>query len=381
MNFQKISFFSFLICQIFLIENITAQKLKSIAHKHKNNKRPKNIILMIGDGMGTAQIYAGLTAKKDNLNLKRCTHIGFSQTNSADNYVTDSAAGATALSIGQKTYNGAIGVDKNKVPQKTILETAESKGLATGLVTTCSITHATPASFIAHQPSRTLDEDIAKDFLKTDVDVLIGGGRHFFEDRVDNINLFSIMKKNNYQIVDKMSDLDKINKGKVVYLRTDRDTIINKKTMNTFPKISEGRGEYLSNAALKAIEILNNNDIKNKGFFLMIEGSQIDWGGHANNSDYIVKEMVDFDNCIGKVLDFAEKDGETLVIITADHETGGYALVGGNLEKGEIVGKFSTDHHTGVMVPVFAFGAGAEHFAGIYHNIEIYKKMMQLFKF
>ena len=113
----------------------------------------------------------------------------------------------------------------------------------------------------------------------------------------------------------------------------------------------------------------------------MIEGSQIDWGGHANNSDYIIKEMVDFDNCIGKVLDFAEKDGETLVIITADHETGGYALVGGNLEKGEVVGKFSTDYHTGVMVPVFAFGAGAEHFAGIYHNIEIYKKMMYLFRF
>ncbi len=377
MNFQKISFLSFLICQIFLIENITAQKLKSIAHKHKNNKRPKNIILMIGDGMGTAQIYAGLTAKKDNLNLKRCTHIGFSQTNSSDSYITDSAAGATALSIGQKTYNGAIGVDKNKVPQKTILETVESKGLATGLVATCSITHATPASFIAHQPSRALDEDIAKDFLKTDVDVLIGGGRQFFEQRKDSLNLLIIMKKNNYQIVNSMNDLKKISKGKVAYLITDKDSL----KISKFPKMSEGRGEYLSDAALKAIEILNNNDVKNKGFFLMVEGSQIDWGGHANDSDYIVKEMVDFDNCIGKVLDFAEKDGETLVIITADHETGGYALVGGNLEKGEVVGKFSTDYHTGVMVPVFAFGAGAEHFAGIYHNIEIYKKMMSLFRF
>ncbi len=378
MNFQKISFFSFLICQIFLVENIFAQKLQSISHKHKNNKCPKNIILMIGDGMGTAQIYSGLTAKKDNLNLKRCTHIGFSQTNSSDNYVTDSAAGATAFSIGQKTYNGAIGVDKNKVPQKTILETAESKGLTTGLVATCSITHATPASFIAHQPSRALDEDIAKDFLKTDVDVLIGGGRQFFEKRRDSLNLLAIMKKNNYQIASLVEDLKNISSGKVVCLRLDPDSA----KMNKFPKMSEGRGEYLSTASLKAIEILKNNDKKNKkGFFLMIEGSQIDWGGHANNSDYIIKEMVDFDNCIGKVLDFAEKDGETLVIITADHETGGYALVGGNLEKGEVVGKFSTDYHTGVMVPVFAFGAGAEHFAGIYHNTEIYKKMMYLFRF
>lgn len=292
MNFQKISFFSFLICQIFLVENISAQKLQSISHKHKNNKRPKNIILMIGDGMGTAQIYAGLTAKKDNLNLKRCTHIGFSQTNSSDNYVTDSAAGATALSIGQKTYNGAIGVDKNKVPQKTILETAESKGLATGLVATCSITHATPASFIAHQPSRALDEDIAKDFLKTDVDVLVGGGKHFFEKRKDSVNLLLAMQKNNYQIVNSLNDLKKISKGKVAYLIEDRDSL----KISKFPKMSEGRGEYLSVASLKTIEILNNNDIKNKGFFLMIEGSQIDWGGHANNSDYIIKEMVDFDN-------------------------------------------------------------------------------------
>ncbi len=378
MNLKKISLLSFLVCQIFLVENLAAQKLKSISSKHKNNKRPKNIILMIGDGMGTAQIYAGLTAKKDNLNLKRCTHIGFSQTNSSDNYVTDSAAGATAFSIGQKTYNGAIGVDKDKKPQTTILETAEKKGLATGLVATCSITHATPASFIAHQPSRALDEDIAKDFLKTDVDVLIGGGKHFFNKRKDSLNLLDVMKKNNYQIMNSFEDLQKVANGKVAYLIEDKDN----PKMSKFPKMSEGRGEYLSISALKAIEILKNNDKKNKkGFFLMVEGSQIDWGGHANDSDYIIKEMVDFDNCIGKVLDFAEKDGETLVIITADHETGGYALVGGDLQKGEVVGKFSTDYHTGVMVPVFAFGAGAEHFAGIYHNVEIYKKMMFLFGF
>ena len=233
MNFKKTPLLFFLICQIFLVENIFAQKLQSISHKHKNNKHPKNIILMIGDGMGTAQIYAGLTAKKDNLNLKRCTHIGFSQTNSSDSYITDSAAGATAFSIGQKTYNGAIGVDKNKVPQKTILETAESKGLATGLVATCSITHATPASFIAHQPSRALDEDIAKDFLKTDVDVLIGGGRHFFENRTDKVDLMAQLKKNNYQIANTLKDLKKISSGKVVCLLTDKDTIINNKKMNT----------------------------------------------------------------------------------------------------------------------------------------------------
>jgi alkaline phosphatase len=113
----------------------------------------------------------------------------------------------------------------------------------------------------------------------------------------------------------------------------------------------------------------------------MIEGSQIDWGGHANDTQYIVDEMVDFDNAIGKVLDFAEKDGNTLVIITADHETGGFSLVNGNMQAGTVEGKFTTGGHTGVMVPVFAYGPGAVLFSGIYENTAIFNKMLQAFNF
>ncbi len=333
-----------------------------------NTKKAKNIILLIGDGMGTAQIYAGLTANKGHLNLERCRHIGFSKTNSSDKFITDSAAGATAFSIGQKTYNGAIGVDSTGKSQETILETAEKNGLATGMVATCSITHATPASFIAHQPSRALDEDIAADFLKTDIDVFIGGGLKYFAQRTDGRNLVTELKAKNYQIADSTGNLSKYTTGKLAAFMANIHQ----------PKLSQGRGNMLVEGTKTALQILSKNE---KGFFLMVEGSQIDWGGHANESDYIVQEMIDFDNAIGTALDFAQKDGETLIIVTADHETGGYALTGGDLKTGKVEGKFVWGNHTGVMVPVFAFGPGAEEFMGMYHNTAIYGKMMDAFNF
>ncbi|PHS47450.1 MAG: alkaline phosphatase [Marinobacter sp.] len=320
---------------------------------------------MIGDGMGLTQITAGWIAKKDALNLERCEFIGLMKTNSSDNLITDSAAGATAFSTGKKTYNGAIGVDPDTISQPTILEIAEKNGIATGLVATASITHATPASFIAHQPSRALDEAIATDFLKTDIDVFIGGGKKFFETRTDGENLLDKLKENGYKIADGSEEIASVKTGKLAGFIADEQPA----------KFSEGRGAILTTASLKAIELLNQHD---KGFFLMIEGSQIDWGGHANDSKWIIDEMIDFDNAVGKVLDFAEKNGNTLVIITADHETGGYAINKAT-EDGTIEGAFTTDYHTATMVPVFAYGPGAEAFAGVYHNTAIFDKMLKAF--
>lgn len=334
----------------------------------KSKSKPKNIILMVGDGMGVAQIYAGLTGNKGKLNLERCTAIGFHKNQSADNYVTDSAAGATALASGQKTYNGAIGVDAAGKPIPTILEIAEQKGLATGLVTTCSITHATPACFISHQPSRALNEAIALDFLKTDIDLFIGGGRNYFSKRSDGINLNDSLKARGYQIANSIGEVQQITKGKVAAFLADEQQA----------RFSEGRGDELVKSTEAAIRLLKGNK---KGLFMMIEGSQIDWGGHDNNTQYIVEEMIDFDNAIGKVLDFAAADGNTLVIITADHETGGFSLVGGDMKTGKVEGKFTTGSHTGVMIPVFAFGPGSEKFSGIYENTDIYKKMYEAFGF
>lgn len=351
-----------LACSSFIFAGGTADKQKS------KSKPPKNIILMIGDGMGTAQVYAALTAKKGQLNMARCPYSGFVKTNSADAYITDSGAGATAFATGQKTNNGyiSIGTDGKILP--TILETAEKHGLATGLVATCAITHATPAAFIAHTPSRDKYEDIAMDFLKTDIDVFIGGGRNNFNHRADSLNLLDSLTKHGYKVAANLNDVDIKNTPKLAALLAP----------GHLSKVSEGRGEMLAKASAMALTILKRNKT---GFFMMIEGSQIDWGGHDKNKDYVVNETVDFDNAVGTVLDFAARNGETLVIITADHETGGFGLTGGDLSTGAVEGSFIYGDHTAVMVPLFAFGPGAEKFSGIQENTDVYKKMVELFGF
>jgi len=332
----------------------------------KPQKRAKNVILMIGDGMGLTQITAGMYSNNNRLNLERFSFIGLHKSYSSDDLVTDSAAGATAFSAGVKTYNGAIGVDPEKNPVGTILEEAEEKGLATGLVATSTIVHATPASFIAHVPDRNMYEEIAADFLKTEIDLFIGGGAKYFNRREkDERDLFEELGANGYIVSSYMDQ--SLNKTKVdftknfAYFTADGDPL----------PVSQGR-DYLPFASQFAADYLDRQE--EQGFFLMIEGSQIDWGGHANDSDYIITEMIDFDSAIGKILDFAQKDGETLVIVTADHETGGYAINPGST-MGAIEPGFTSDYHTAALIPVFAYGPGAELFAGIYENIAIYGKM------
>lgn len=351
---------------ILLVQILSSVVFSSVVMAQK--KRPKNIILMIGDGMGAAQVYAGYTANHGQLNLARCTSVGFHTNQASDAYVTDSGAGATALAIGAKTYNGAIGVDATRTALPTILEIAEKNSLATGMVVSCSITHATPASFIAHQPSRSMVEEIAADFLKTDIDVFIGGGKKDFASRKDGRNLLDSLKVRGYQVLDTLPEIVKVKSGKLAGFIANGEP----------KKVSEGRGDQLLQSTQTALQLLTQN--KN-GFFMMVEGSQIDWGGHANDTKYVTDEMIDFDKAIGAVLDFAEKDGNTLVIITADHETGGMALVGGDITSGKVEAKFNTGGHTGIMIPVFAFGPGAPGFAGIYPNNTIFDKMMKAFRF
>ncbi len=333
----------------------------------KAGKPVRNVILMIGDGMGTSEIYAGLTLNHGHLNLERMKNIGFSKTHSTS-YVTDSGAGGTALATGHKTYNGAIGVDAAGNPVKTILEWAEEKGRATGLVVTCAVTHATPATFISHQASRNDYEIIAADFLKTDIDVFIGGGLNHFQKRKDGVDLTTKLRDKGYAIAHNLDEIKALKHGPVAGLL---DTLHE-------PRWLDGRGDRLTESVHEAIRLLS---MDKDGFFLMVEGSQIDWGGHANDINYIATEMVDFDKAIGEVLDFAEKNGETLVIVTADHETGGLSLNGGNLETGEIQAGFTLKDHTGVMVPVFSFGPYSEKFTGIQENTAIFYKMLDAFGF
>ena len=333
-------------------------------NQKNNRKKPENVILIIGDGMGVAQVFAGLTANNGHLFLENFPVAGFSKTQSADNYITDSAAGGTALSSGVKTYNGAIGVNSDSIPVKTILEEAEENGLSTGLVSTSSITHATPASFIAHQKSRSMYEEIAADFLKTDIDVFIGGGNKHFTQRKDGRDLTEDLITNGYKVFNSLSELDGVSSGKVAALTAPEHN----------GRVDE-RGDYLPVATRKAIELLKNDK---DGFFLMVEGSQIDWGGHQNSTTYVVEEMLDLDKAIGEALKFAAKDGKTLIVVTADHETGGFVVLGGDMKEGSVRGEFTTGDHSPLMVPVFAFGPGSEIFGGIYENTAIFEKIKTL---
>jgi alkaline phosphatase len=329
-------------------------------------KKPKNIIFMIGDGMGIAQVFGGMTANGGKLFLENFKYVGFSRTQSADNYVTDSAAGGTALSSGYKTYNGAIGVDMNKKSQPNIREYAEEQGIATGVVSTSAITHATPASFMAHQPQRKMYEEIAGDFLNTNVDVFIGGGYDHFTKRKDGRNLAKELKDKGYKVLRDMKEIAKVKDGKLAGL-----------TAPTHNPRYEERGDMLPVATQTALNILDNDK---DGFFLMVEGSQIDWGGHQNDTHFVVNEMLDFDRAIGVALEFAAKNKETLIVVTADHETGGMAVLGGKYKSGMVKGGYATGHHSGVPVPVFAFGPGAEEFMGFMENIDIPKKLKAMMK-
>jgi alkaline phosphatase len=331
-------------------------------------KRPRNIIFLIGDGMGLTQVSAGMFMNGNKLNLERCPITGLIKTHASNHLITDSAAGATAFSCGCKTYNGAIAMTKDKKPCKTILETAEERGMATGLVATSQIAHATPAAFIAHVTDRSKMEDAASWFLKTEIDLFIGGGMKHFTRRADGRDLYQELVRKNVFVADYRNiALEDMNPSAVrpfAYFSAE-----------DLPKRwNEGR-TYLPTAARIAPPFLKERS--ENGFFLMIEGSQIDWGGHAKNADYTIEEMLDFDRAIGEVLDWAAKDGETLVVITADHETGGMAIMQGS-EMGKLEIKFNSDYHTATMVPVFAFGPGAEKFQGIYDNTQIYHKMNAL---
>ena len=333
-------------------------------------KTAKNIIFLIGDGMGLTQTTAGMYANGNKTELEKFEYIGLHKSHASDNLITDSAAAATAFACGIKTYNGAIGVDDNKQSITTILEEAEAKGMATGLVSTSTIVHATPASYIAHNESRQNYEEIAADFLETDIDLFIGGGKKFFERREDERNLTTELRQKGYIVTDFIdSDLLNLNiditKNFACYTSEEQPL-----------PVAQGR-DYLPDVTRQSIEYLDKKS-GDEGFFLMVEGSQIDWGGHANKADYIISEFIDFDKALKEAVDFAEKDGNTLVVVTADHETGGFAIQTTSTMD-SLVTAFTSDYHTASMIPVYALGPHAKDFKGIYENTEIYFKMRKAF--
>jgi alkaline phosphatase len=338
------------------------------AEPHKI-KKPRNIIFLIGDGMGLSQVTAGMFSNDNHLELERCTIVGIHKPYSANDLITDSASGATAFSIGKKTINAYLGLDSTGASHTTIMEDVSKIGMNTGLIVTSTIVHATPAAFYAHQKSRDDYEDIARDMVNSDFNLLIGGGKKYFDRRTkDTLNLITQLKSRDFFVSDYFeNNLNEMTFPKVkkfCFFTADGDPL----------PVSMGRN-YLPVATQKGIQFLKNNS--DKGFFLMVEGSQIDWGGHNNDANYIISEMLDFDKAIKQALDFSEADQNTLVVITADHETGGFAINSGK-KFGDLNTGFTTKKHTADLIPVYAFGPGAEMFSGIYENTEIYNKMKKL---
>lgn len=345
------------------------------------NETPKNIIILIGDGMGISQMSSAYYFQEDEKkepNFSRFPIVGLSRTSSAKEKITDSAAGATAISCGEKSYNGAIAVDVDEKPIETILEFLGQKDFTTGLISTSSITHATPASFFAHAKSRHMAKEIAAQMPESEVDFFAGGGLNYFLDEGEEIDVISKLHANGF-----VTNVDCLLKPKQLKEDSKYGFLLAKDAM---PKMSKGRGDFLTNATDLA---LNYFDLKERPFFMMVEGSQIDWGGHANDADYLIQETLDFDKMIGLVLDYAEKEGNTLVIVTADHETGGFTLAaeekkvpfrGTQSDYKSIEPRFSTGGHSATMVPVLAYGPGAEAFSGIYQNTEIHAKIMKLLR-
>lgn len=336
---------------------------------------PANIIFLIGDGMGLSAVSTTVYYGDQFSDFSHFNEIGLIITSSATHKVTDSAASGTAMAAGKKTYNGAIGVDTARVSIENITEVVSPLGWNTGVVATSSITHATPASFYAHVEQRKMEEEIAVQLLDSEIDFFAGGGIGFFSKRSDDVNLLGIAEEKGFLVdTTSLAGAGSLSpEQKYGFLLAE----------GGMPPALEGRNDFLPEATSLAIEYLSQND---KGFFLMVEGSQIDWAGHANDSEYLVGEMLDFEKTIAVALDFAKKDGNTLVVVTADHETGGLALASytdeatGASDYSKIGPSYATGGHSATMIPVFAYGPGAEAFKGIYQNTELFHKMAEAAK-
>jgi alkaline phosphatase len=375
--------------------------------------KAKNVVLFVGDGMGTAQrdaIRLATVGETGQLAMDSMPYVGLIHTSSTT-AITDSAASATAYASGVKTYNGAIGVDANKKSVKTIMEYAKDKGMSTGLVTTSQITDATPAAFASHVEDRSKQSDIALQYLtKSKVDVLLGGGEDFwfpagntgaFKDETPadpsekskgtQGDLVKKAKSLGYTYVTNKTDMSKA-KGKLLGLFANEEM---------FQQKPEGQGDVynpivsLPDMTKKALDTLSTNK---KGFFLMVEEEATDEMAHNNNAKLTIKAGQELDKSVKVAKDFAKQHPDTLVLVLADHETGGFSVeevdasdesTDGATISGEdgpfaianskmsFVVDWTTSGHTGVDVPVTVTGAGAEIFSGIYENTQIFNKLAQ----
>lgn len=314
----------------------------------------RNIIFMIGDGMGLEQVSCAWVLNKGKLNLDNFTHVGLSRTWCTNALITDSGAGGTALAAGVKTAYSHVGTAADTTDLYSILVDAKKLGKSTGVAVTCHFADATPCDFCCHNEYRYNQEDLIADYVTCGVDYLAGGGLDWFTTkRTDGRDITKEMAAAGYTVALSEEEL------------MDADLpVIGLLSPDNLPVAGE-RGDLFRHMVARGLDELSENE---NGFVMMIEGSCIDDWLHGNDIGKAMEELLDFDRTLGDVLKWAEKDGHTLVVMTADHATGCLTLQDGNLEEGLIGVHFASESHNGIAVPFYAWGPGSEKFTGIKEN-------------
>jgi len=339
--------------------------------KNPKNQKVKNVIFLIGDGMGLAAVTSWMVDQHyDMTAFDRAQYTGLCKTYSKNNRVTDSAASATALATGYKTDNSMVGRLPDGTDVPNITEMAKDKGLSTGIVITSYLLDGTPAGFTAHATNRGDREDIARDIVALKPDVIVGGGRKYFVDpQYTSENLIEKAKAEGVTYVSTPEE----------FYATRQTPILGLFSEDSYPMVIDRDSDFLTDAMNHTLDLLDDNK---KGFFVMVEGSHIDHAAHANNAEQLLFEMEEFDKAVNAAFDYADTHKGTLVVVTADHETGGVVVVSNNKDftKGEsgIDIKFATGGHSGTLVPVYSYGAGADKFTGVYENTDIFQKIKAL---
>ena len=316
----------------------------------------RNIIFLIGDGMGLEQVSCAWVLNHGKLNLDNMSHIGLSRTYCTNELITDSGAGGTALAAGVKTAYSHVGTAADSTDLYSILVDAARAGKKTGTVVTCHFADATPCDFCCHNEYRYNQEDLIADYVTCGVDYLAGGG----------LDWFTVNRKDGRDITKEMAGAGYTVALTEEELMAAQLPVIGILSPDNLPVAGE-RGDLFRRMVGRGLDVLSQNE---KGFVMMIEGSCIDDWLHGNDIEKAMEELLDFDRTLGDVLEFAAEDGHTLVVVTADHNTGAITLQDGNLEKGEIGVHFASESHNGIAVPVYAWGPGSEMFTGIRENAQ-----------
>lgn len=340
--------------------NTYAEKQGSYTPSFKNDgsrKKVRNVILLIGDGMGVGAVNAAMYANGGELTMTNLKTLGYVRTQSADNFITDSAASGTAYATGQKTKNGFVGVDTSAVAMKNLPEKLAPMGYACGVVSTDELNGATPAAFFAHQRSREATSEIWADLPQSCLTFASAGSQKTFRNLPLKIQ-------------------DDISKAFEIVYSPDGEPDSDRLLYLPESVKYEDRGSYLPETTEMAIEYLSARG--EKGFFLMVEGARIDKEEHGNNFPGMVKETLDFDKAVEAAIRFAEKDGHTLVIISADHETGAVTLGNCNPADGYASGTFASGGHSPIMVPLFAYGPHSREFTGTQENSDVSNKIFAI---